>query len=313
MNKYQAFNIIRDAGLKIVKESKESFEDYFDKIDDAMDYAGGQDDFHDSGIELDMLAQVCYDRGLSVEDAIKKIKKAASNGIKALSDTFSEVDGSDLDEYIDDDEEAYGRLLDVMQTASVRGKGLSKIYTAITGKEAPKETSFEREKREFGVLRQKILDVFKEAGYSEADLASVGFEFENYDNRPNTEMEWGFGRPSDGYGYSDGWKAVKEWLNAAKIVANNFDEIRERKKFIDQYSETLESLDSEWLSDVDNISVLICGFDGTNYVPGGKHLSHLSNNAFFRYMLDYRLRKKGYSEEDYADWRKARRLFTKGS
>lgn len=313
MNKYQAFNIIRDAGLKIVKESKESFEDYFDKIDDAMDYVGGQDDFHDSGIELDMLAQVCYDRGLSVEDAIKKIKKATSHGIKDLSDAFPEVDGSDLDEYIDDDKEAYGRLLDVMQTASVRGKGLSKIYTAITGKEAPKETSFEREKREFGVLRQKILEVFKEAGYSESDLASVGFEFENYDNRPNTEMEWGFGRPSDGYRYNDEWKAVKEWLNAAKIVANNFDEIRERKKFIDQYSETLESLNSEWISDVDNISVLICGFEGTNYVPGGKHLSHLSNNDFFRYMLDYRLRKKGYSEESYADWRKARRLFTKAS
>jgi hypothetical protein len=313
MNKYQAFNIIRDAGLKIVKESKESFEDYFDKIDDAMDYVGGQDDFHDSGIELDMLAQVCYDRGLSVEDAIKKIEKAVSHGIKSLSDAFPKIDGSDLDEYIDDDKEAYGRLLDIMQTSSVRGKGLSKIYTAITGKEAPNETAFEREKREFGVLRQKILDVFKEAGYSEADLASVGFEFENYNNRPNTEMEWGFGMPSDGYRYNDEWKAVKEWLNAAKIVANNFDEIRERKKFIDQYSETLESLDSEWLSDVDNISVLICGFDGTNYVPGGKHLSHLSNNDFFRYMLDYRLRKKGYSEEDYADWRKARRLFTKGS
>lgn len=313
MNKYQAFNIIRDAGLKIVKESKESFEDYFDKIDDAMDYVGGQDDFHDSGIELDILAQVCYDRGLSVEDAIKKIKKATSHGIKSLSDAFPEIDGSDLDEYIDDDKEAYGRLLDIMQTSSVRGKGLSKIYTAITGKEAPKETAFEREKREFGVLRQKILEVFKEAGYSEEDLASVGFEFENYDNRPNTEMEWGFGRPSDGYRYSDEWKAVKEWLNAAKIVANNFDEIRERKKFIDQYSETLESLNSEWLSDVDNISVLICGFKRTNYVPGGKHLSHLSNNDFFRYMLDYRLREKGYSEEDYANWRKAKRLFTKGS
>ena len=150
MKKYQALQILKESGFKVIRESEEDFESYLEYVDSAFEKSGGIDDYHDSGVDLDKLARACYEYGLSPSEAVEKLRNAAKNGLKRLNYRISDAFDEDLYDIMDwNNLELCKKLVDVMQTANARTtKGIKSIYNVINGGIPGLKSKREREKEE---------------------------------------------------------------------------------------------------------------------------------------------------------------------
>lgn len=176
MKKYQALQILKESGFKVIREAEEDFESYLQYVDSAFERSGGIDDYHDSGVDLDELARACYKYGMSSSEAIEKLKTAAKNGLKNLSYRISDVFGEDLYDIMDwNNLELCKKLVDVMQTANARtSKGIKEIYNVISGGTADLKSKKEREKEENVEFVNWLKGLMAKYGISIEDLWEFG-------------------------------------------------------------------------------------------------------------------------------------------